>query len=169
MDIHIIIIHRAGTEICPYSRQYENDMYMIGHHDEGIYLQSRTEPRQISAGLGDSTASIVQIHLPVVDISEKTDSVLRAGSSKWNTVEHRLFSRISTNWEGEPLDSYEKILKFIRTTKTDTGFKVRAFLSKKNYPKGGSISDREMKTLSIKPHSTFTKWNYTISPRNLTN
>ena len=51
------------------------------------------------------------------------------GSSKWNAVEHRLFSRISKNWEGEPLDSYEKILKFIRTTKTDTGLKVRAFLS----------------------------------------
>jgi hypothetical protein len=91
------------------------------------------------------------------------------GSSKWNAVEHRLFSRISKNWEGEPLDSYEKILKFIRTTKTDTGLKVRAFLSKKNYPKGGSISDMEMKTLSIKPHSTLPKWNYTISPRNLTN
>jgi hypothetical protein len=91
------------------------------------------------------------------------------GSSKWNAIEHRLFSRISKNWEGEPLDSYEKILKFIRTTKTETGLKVRASLSKKNYPKGGRISDREMKTLSIKTHSTLPKWNYTISPRNLMN
>jgi hypothetical protein len=91
------------------------------------------------------------------------------GASKWNAVEHRLFCRISKNWEGEPLDSYEKILKFIRTTKTDTGLKVRAFLSKKYYPKGGTISDREMKTLCIKTHSTLPKWNYTISPRNLMN
>jgi hypothetical protein len=87
------------------------------------------------------------------------------GSSKWNDVEHLLFSRISNNWAGEPLDSYEKILKFIRTTTTDTGLKVRAFLSRKNYPKGGSISDQEMKTLSIKTHTTRPKWNYTISPR----
>ena len=91
------------------------------------------------------------------------------GSSKWNAVEHRLFSRISKNWEGEPLDSYEKILKFIRTTKTDTGLKVRAFLSNEIYPRSGSISDREMKTLRIKTHSILPKWNYTISPRNLTN
>ena len=91
------------------------------------------------------------------------------GTSKWNYIEHRLFSRISNNWEGEPLDSYEKILKFIRTTKTDNGLKVRAFLSKKNYPTGDSISDKDMKTLFIKKHSTLPKWNYTISPRNLMN
>ena len=91
------------------------------------------------------------------------------GASKWNPVEHRLFSRISSNWEGEPLESYEKILKFIRTTKTDTGLKVRAFLNKKNYPTGGRISDQEMKTLRIRTRTTRPKWNYTISPRNLMN
>jgi hypothetical protein len=91
------------------------------------------------------------------------------GASKWNPVEHRLFSRISSNWEGEPLESYEKILKFIRTTTTDTGLKVRASLNKKNYPTGGRIADQEMKTLRIKTHTTRPKWNYTISPRNLMN
>lgn len=91
------------------------------------------------------------------------------GTSKWNPVEHSLFSQISNNWEGEPLESYEIILKFIRTTKTNTGLKVRAFFSNKNYPKGGKISDQEMKTLSIKKHATLPQWNYTISPRNLMN
>ena len=63
------------------------------------------------------------------------------GASKWNPIEHRLFSEISKNWAGRPLDSYETILNFIRTTKTKTGLKVNARLVKKQYPKGIKISD----------------------------
>ena len=62
------------------------------------------------------------------------------GASKWNPIEHRLFSEISKNWAGRPLDSYETILNFIRTTKTKTGLKVNARLVKKQYPKGIKIS-----------------------------
>ena len=61
------------------------------------------------------------------------------GASKWNPIEHRLFSEISKNWAGRPLDSYETILNFIRTTKTKTGLKVNARLVKKQYPQSSSV------------------------------
>ncbi len=62
-----------------------------------------------------------------------------SGASKWNPIEHRLFSEISKNWAGRPLDSYETILNYIRTTKTETGLKVNARLVKKQYAKGIKI------------------------------
>ena len=87
------------------------------------------------------------------------------GTSKWNPVEHFLFSYISKNWAGEPLETYEKVLKYIRTTTTKTGLKVRAQLNTKVYKKGVSISDDEMDSLCIQKHPHLTKWNYTIKPR----
>ena len=87
------------------------------------------------------------------------------GSSKWNPIEHRLFSEISKNWRGKPLDSYETVLKYIRTTKTKTGLKVRARLVPKKYEKGLEISDDDFSRLSVVPHATLEKWNYTIKPR----
>lgn len=91
------------------------------------------------------------------------------GASKWNPVEHFLFSQISANWQGEPLESYEKTLKFIRTTKTQTGLEVRAMLNTRDYPKGVQISAEELKTLSIQKHRVLPKWNYTIAPRSRSN
>ncbi len=87
------------------------------------------------------------------------------GASKWNPIEHRLFSEISKNWAAEPLDSYEKALKFIRTTQTTTGLKVTAYLDTANYPTGVKVSQQEMAELSIHPKRILPKWNYTISPR----
>ena len=86
------------------------------------------------------------------------------GASKWNPIEHRLFSEISKNWAGRPLDSYETILNFIRTTKTKTGLKVNARLVKKQYPKGIKISDPAMALLNIKKSSSLPKWNYMLRP-----
>jgi hypothetical protein len=86
------------------------------------------------------------------------------GTSKWNPIEHRLFSEISKNWAGEPLDSYETILKFIRTTTTTTGLKVRSRLVSKQYQKGIAVSDERMETLNIARHDILPKWNYTLSP-----
>jgi len=85
------------------------------------------------------------------------------GTSKWNPIEHRLFSQISKNWAGEPLDSLEKALKFIRTTKTSTGLKVKSFLSKKIYKKGIKITKKEMEYVNIERHNFFPNLNYTIS------
>ena len=88
-----------------------------------------------------------------------------AGASKWNPIEHRLFSEISKNWAGEPLRSYETILNYIRTTKTATGLRVKAYLVKKQYPKSVKVSDRQMQKLALEKHKTLPKWNYTLAPR----
>lgn len=87
------------------------------------------------------------------------------GASKWNLVEHRLFCYISANWAGQPLLSYETVLKFIRTTKTDGGLRCRAYLDKTEYQTGLKISPAEKKRINLKPHRVLPKWNYTIYPR----
>jgi hypothetical protein len=87
-----------------------------------------------------------------------------AGASKWNPIEHRLFSEISKNWAGCPLDSYETTLKYIRTTKTTTGLRVRAHLVRKAYKKGVKISDAQMKELDITNAEHLPRWNYTLRP-----
>jgi hypothetical protein len=88
-----------------------------------------------------------------------------SGASKWNPIEHRLFSQISRNWAAEPLDSYEKALKFIRTTTTTTGLKVTAHLDTTYYPTGVKVSKAELSQLSIRQKRVLPKWNYTISPQ----
>jgi hypothetical protein len=87
-----------------------------------------------------------------------------SGASKWNPIEHRLFSEISKNWSGMPLDSYETILKYARTTRTSTGLRVRAQLVSKRYAKGIYIDDAQMQEISIQRHEPLPKWNYTICP-----
>ncbi len=89
------------------------------------------------------------------------------GTSKWNPIEHRLFSEISKNWRGKPLDSYETITKYIRRTKTETGLRVRARLVRKTYKKGIKVSNDSFARLSIDRHDTFPKWNYNVTPRNV--
>jgi hypothetical protein len=86
------------------------------------------------------------------------------GASQWNPIEHRLFSEISKNWAAEPLDSYEKMLKFIRTTNTQTGLVVTAYLDRKDYPTGLKPDRRLISALRLKPSNTLPRWNYTISP-----
>ena len=86
------------------------------------------------------------------------------GASKWNPIEHRLFSPISKNWAGEPLTDIDKILKFIRTTKTESGLTVNAYLIPENYDTGIKISDAEMRQLNLAPHEMLGRWNYTVRP-----
>ena len=86
------------------------------------------------------------------------------GASKWNPIEHRLFSEISKNWAGEPLDTYQKILNFIRSTRTNTGLSVTAQLDRRNYPTGAKPTPEQLQSLRLKPHQVLPKWNYTISP-----
>ncbi len=87
------------------------------------------------------------------------------GASKWNPADHRLHSEISKNWAGEPLRSYEKVLKFIRTTKTETGLKVSSHYVRKHYETGRKISDKDFESISVSRHKIFPDWNYTIYPR----
>lgn len=86
------------------------------------------------------------------------------GTSKYNPIEHRLFSEISKNWAGKPLTSFERIVKFIRATGTATGLKVKASLNAKHYAKGQSISDTQIDELNLTRHETFPQWNYSLAP-----
>ena len=86
------------------------------------------------------------------------------GASKWNPIEHRLFSEISKNWAGRPLDSYETILNYVRTTTTSTGLKVTARLVKKEYEKSRKIRDDRMEEINLARHAVLPQWNYTLSP-----
>lgn len=87
------------------------------------------------------------------------------GASKWNPIEHRMFSLISANWAGQPLDSYETILNYLRTTTSTTGFCCQARLDMTEYELKQKVSDRDFKALQIRPHKRFPQWNYTIYPR----
>ena len=87
-----------------------------------------------------------------------------AGASKWNPIEHRLFSEISKNWAGRPLDSYETILNYLRTTTTKAGLAVQAELVSTSYERGLRISDDQMNQLHITAADTLPKWNYTLTP-----
>ena len=89
------------------------------------------------------------------------------GASKFNPIERRLFSAISKNWAGEPLESHEKILKFIRTTTTSTGLAVKAYLDRKNYRVGIKPSADRLRQLRITRPKVAPRWNYTISPSNV--
>ena len=85
-------------------------------------------------------------------------------ASKWNPIEHRLFCEISKNWAGRPLDSFETILKYLRTTRTAAGLRVRAHRVKKVYKTGVKVADAQMRELHITEDSVLPKWNYTIEP-----
>jgi len=90
---------------------------------------------------------------------------LPPGTSKWNKIEHRLFSFITMNWRGKPLRSYRTIVQMIAATTTDAGLKVRAELDERKYPKGLKVSDDQLAAVNISRHSFHGDWNYTISPR----
>jgi hypothetical protein len=93
---------------------------------------------------------------------------LPPGTSKWNKIEHRLFSFISINWRGKPLRSYRTIVQLIAATTTKAGLKVRAELDENKYPKGIKISDTQLTAVNLSRHSFHGDWNYTIAPQRKT-
>lgn len=102
--------------------------------------------------LADETGLIISVcHLP-------------PGTSKWNKIEHRLFSFISQNWRGKPLISHHIIVNLIAATKNRTGLKVKCQLDENIYPKGIRISNEEMSQINIRKDEFHGEWNYTISP-----
>jgi Rhodopirellula transposase DDE domain len=86
------------------------------------------------------------------------------GTSKWNKIEHRLFSHISMNWRGRSLVSHEVIVELIAATQTRSGLKVRAELDRGRYPLGVRISDRELAAVPLRRHDWHGEWNYTVLP-----
>lgn len=89
---------------------------------------------------------------------------LPPGTSKWNKIEHRLFSFISQNWRGKPLVSHEVIVNLIASTKTKTGLQVKCTMDYNTYPKGVKVTDKELKNVNLIRDSFHGEWNYTIRP-----
>jgi hypothetical protein len=87
------------------------------------------------------------------------------GTSKWNKIEHRLFSYISTNWRGQPLVSLAVIVSLIASTQTATGLRVRSELDKHSYPDRQEVSDEQMSKINLQRHRFHGDWNYTIHPQ----
>ena len=85
-----------------------------------------------------------------------------SGASKWNPIEHRFFCHISRNWAGRPLDSYDTILNYARTTTTSKGLKVRASMMNGVYPTGQVVSKERRQVLRITHHDVLPQWNYTL-------
>ena len=86
------------------------------------------------------------------------------GTSKWNKIEHRLFSFISSNWRGEPLRDYETIINLIAATTTAKGLKVTCRLDRRKYPTGRAVSDEQMRQVNLQPNKFHGEWNYCIKP-----
>ena len=93
---------------------------------------------------------------------------LPPGTSKWNRIEHRLFSFITGNWRGKPLVSHQVIVQLIAATTTKTGLTVRCELDQNTYPAGIKVSDAEIEAVNLARHDFHGEWNYTISPKALT-
>lgn len=87
------------------------------------------------------------------------------GTSKWNKIEHRLFSYISMNWRGKPLTSLAAIVSLIASTTTQSGLRVRSEIDRGHYPQGVGVTDEQMAQINLKRHSFHGDWNYTIRPR----
>jgi hypothetical protein len=90
---------------------------------------------------------------------------LPPGTSKWNKIEHRMFSFITHNWRGQPLVSLQAIVELIGHTRTATGLTVHAELDTNAYPKGIAVPDKQLEQVRLKPHTFHGEWNYTIAPQ----
>ncbi len=125
----------------------------------------------ITADSGGSNGSRVRLwKVELQRLADETGLQLRVchlppGTSKWNKIEHRLFSFISQNWRGKPLVTHQVIVDLIAATSTKTGLKVRAQIDSNLYPPGLKISDREVAALHIERDAFHGEWNYKISPR----
>lgn len=86
------------------------------------------------------------------------------GTSKWNKIEHRMFSYISSHWRGQPLESYESVIQLIGTTKTKSGLKIKAKLDKRKYKKGKKVTNDELSALNLVNSRILPKWNYCLLP-----
>lgn len=124
----------------------------------------------ITADGGGSNGSRVRLwKLELQKLANELDMSIRVshfppGTSKWNKIEHRLFSFISMNWRGKPLVSHETIVNLIAATTTKKGLKVRAELDSEHYPKGIKVTDDEFEAIQIVRDEFHGEWNYSIHP-----
>jgi len=124
----------------------------------------------ITADAGGSNGP--RLHLWKLELQKLADEIglpisishFPPGTSKWNKIEHRLFSFISQNWRGRPLISHQVIVKLIAATRTATGLKVRAALDRNTYPAGIKVNKKAVADIQLRPASFHGDWNYTILP-----
>src|ERR1700752_1509388 len=125
----------------------------------------------ITADCGGSNGARVRLwKVELQKLADETGLVIRVhhyppGTSKWNKIEHRLFSQITQNWRGRPLANRLAVVELIGATTTKTGLKVESALDTRNYRKGIKVSKAEMKCLDITGDQFHPEWNYTIMPR----
>jgi hypothetical protein len=125
----------------------------------------------ITADSGGSNGSRVRLwKLELQKLADETGLAISAchfppGTSKWNRIEHRLFSFITKNWRGKPLVSHEVIVNLIAATTTKTGLRVQSQLDTGKYPKGIKVGKKEFASIQIRPDTFHGEWNYAISPR----
>jgi hypothetical protein len=137
----------------------------------GAPLYPKARQLQIFADGGGSNG--VRVRLWKVELQKLSEKLgfpiqvchLPPATSKWNKIEHRLFSFISMNWRGQPLISHEVIVNLIKATTNAEGLKVDAQIDDSSYPDGIKVSDAEMAALNLKQEAFHGEWNYTISPR----
>lgn len=138
---------------------------------EGRRLYPRAKDLLITADGGGSNGSRLRLwKLELQKLADETGLSISVchfppGTSKWNKIEHRLFSFISSNWRGEPLRDYETIVKLISRTATAKGLKVTCRLDRRKYPTGRKVTDKEMQSINLERHKFHGDWNYIIRPR----
>ncbi len=146
--------HKAGSVAYPHARR----LLITADGGGSNGYRTRLWKVELAKLAADTGLQISVCHLP-------------PGTSKWNKIEHRLFSHISMNWRGRPLTSHEVIVETIAATTTRTGLTVTAELDTANYAKGIKIPDRDMKDLErrvLRRHEFHGEWNYTPIPDNTT-
>jgi len=137
---------------------------------EGRRLYPRTRQLLLTADGGGSNGYRLRLwKLELQAFADATGLALTVchfppGTSKWNKVEHRLFSFISSNWRGEPLRDYETVVRLIAGTSTAKGLTVTCRLDRRKYAVGRKVTDAEFATVNLHPHPFHGEWNYTIRP-----
>ena len=137
---------------------------------DGAHLYRRSQRLLICADSGGSNGS--RLRAWKLHLQRFANEIARPitvchyppGTSKWNNIEHRLFSFMSISWKGQPLRSYETMINLIRATRTRTGLSVKAMLDPHEYPTGVKVSKTEWSELNIRFHATHPNWNYTLTP-----
>ena len=134
--------------------RYPKATYLLINADCGGSNGSRVRlwKRELQALANELGIAIIVCHLP-------------PGTSKWNKIEHRLFSFITQNWRGRPLVSYQTIVQLIAATTTKTGLTVQSEIDTNTYPAGVKVSDAEMDSINLQRHDFHGDWNYTIAPK----
>src|SRR4029077_373501 len=141
------------------------------YEDMGSQRFPRARELLITADGGGSNSSRSRLwKVALQELADQIGLTLRVchfppGTSKWNKIEHRLFSFITKKWRGKPLLSQQTIVNLIASTTTTTGLMVRAALDTNHYETGIKVSDEQLAKVRLRPATFHGEWNYTISPR----